>query len=105
MLLVPKERCIAKPETYAQRAERRTAEISGLKQALSVLEDETALVQKRKKGGANALCDTEGSPAGLCFSAHELQLQVRFVCLFARVSTEHKRPQGADRTPTVVNRE
>jgi len=46
-----KERCIAKPETYAQRAERRTAEISGLKQALSVLEDETALVQKRKKGG------------------------------------------------------
>jgi len=46
-----KDRCIAKPETYSERAERRSAEIQGLKQALSVLEDEVALVQKRRKGG------------------------------------------------------
>merc|ERR550532_815269 len=37
-----KERCIAKPESYEERKGRREAEISGLKQALSILEDETA---------------------------------------------------------------
>jgi len=46
-----KDRCIAKPETYAERARRRQAEIAGLKQALAILEDETAFVQRRKKGG------------------------------------------------------
>jgi len=45
-----KERCIAKPETYAERKARREAEIAGLKEALSVLENETAFVQHRKKG-------------------------------------------------------
>merc|ERR1719393_982423 len=44
-----KDRCIAKPETYAVRTARRAAEIEGLKQALSILEDETALVQQRKR--------------------------------------------------------
>merc|ERR1719159_1055302 len=34
-----KERCIAKAETYQERKEKREAEIAGLKQALSVLED------------------------------------------------------------------
>jgi len=45
-----KERCIAKPETYETRKARRAAEIQGLKQALEILDSETAFVQ-RKKGG------------------------------------------------------
>merc|ERR1712203_245467 len=46
-----KERCIAKPETYEERQRRRAAEIAGLKEALSILNDETAFVQRRKRGG------------------------------------------------------
>jgi len=46
-----KDRCIAKPETYATRKARREAEITGLKEALAILEDETAFVQRGKKGG------------------------------------------------------
>merc|ERR1711920_64005 len=42
-----KDRCIAKPETYADRKARREAEIQGLKDALAVLENETAFVQKK----------------------------------------------------------
>jgi chromosome segregation ATPase len=45
-----KDRCIAKAETYESRKGRRTAEIEGLKQALTILEDETALVQRGKHG-------------------------------------------------------
>ena len=41
-----KGRCVAKAETYSERKERRAAEISGLKEALTVLENETALIQK-----------------------------------------------------------
>merc|ERR1719335_1535951 len=44
-----KERCIAKPETYEERKDRREAEISGLKEALSILNGQ-ALVQRRKNG-------------------------------------------------------
>jgi len=44
-----KGRCIAKPETYEERKRRREAEISGLKEALSILNGE-ALVQRKKRG-------------------------------------------------------
>jgi len=41
------EECIAKAETYEARKERRTAEIAGLKEALEILDSETALVQRK----------------------------------------------------------
>jgi len=39
--------CTEKAETYGDRKEHREAEIAGLKEALQILETETALVQKR----------------------------------------------------------
>merc|ERR1719321_68975 len=46
-----KARCIAKPETYEERKARREAEIEGLKQALNILENETAFVQHKHRAG------------------------------------------------------
>merc|ERR1719469_1581648 len=40
-------RCIAKAETHAARSARYIAEIAGLKEALTILENETALLQSK----------------------------------------------------------
>jgi len=42
------ERCIAKPETYEDRKARRESEIAGLKEALNILQSETALIQRKR---------------------------------------------------------
>merc|ERR1719478_658523 len=39
--------CIAKPETYSERKGRREAEIAGLKEALSILNGEAVLLQRK----------------------------------------------------------
>merc|ERR1719174_1970684 len=41
--------CVAKAEPYAERKARRESEIAGLKEALEILESETALVQTTSK--------------------------------------------------------
>jgi hypothetical protein len=43
-----KGRCIAKPESYEERKARREAEVNGLKEALTILENETAFMQRGK---------------------------------------------------------
>merc|ERR1719468_89510 len=45
------EECIAKPESYAERASRREAELAGLKEALTILNSETAFIQRRALRG------------------------------------------------------
>jgi len=44
------DRCVAKPESYEDRKARREAEINGLKEALNILESETAFVQRKARG-------------------------------------------------------
>merc|ERR1712157_553282 len=54
-----KERCIAKPETYEERKRRREAEINGLKEALSVLKEETAFMQRKHRGSFRGALSAE----------------------------------------------
>mmetsp|Transcript_19436 Transcript_19436/g.37435 ORF Transcript_19436/g.37435 Transcript_19436/m.37435 type:complete len:686 (+) Transcript_19436:82-2139(+) len=44
------KQCIAKAESYAERSARRQAEIAGLREALKILEEETALLQRNAHG-------------------------------------------------------
>merc|ERR1719247_3742398 len=44
----------AKAETYAERKERREAEIAGLKEGLAILENEAALIQTRSRRNLRA---------------------------------------------------
>merc|ERR1711957_1144332 len=41
-------KCIAKPESYADKTAARAAEIAGLKEALEILEGQSALLQTRR---------------------------------------------------------
>merc|ERR1719507_1098570 len=43
------DRCIAKPESYEERVARREAELAGLKEALSILENETSFLQQKSR--------------------------------------------------------
>jgi len=45
-----KDKCVAKPETYEERKKRRDAEITGLKEALEILKNEAALMQRKRRG-------------------------------------------------------
>merc|ERR1711862_339487 len=42
-----KEKCVAKPESYAEKKARREAEIAGLKDAMEILDNEAAFVQRQ----------------------------------------------------------
>merc|ERR1719163_1732000 len=44
-----KEECVAKVDPYEERKARREAEIAGLKEALEILESESALIQRSTK--------------------------------------------------------
>mmetsp|Transcript_43684 Transcript_43684/g.81564 ORF Transcript_43684/g.81564 Transcript_43684/m.81564 type:complete len:682 (+) Transcript_43684:90-2135(+) len=41
-----KDMCVAKPDTYSQRKARREAELAGLKEALTILDGESSLIQR-----------------------------------------------------------
>jgi len=43
------DKCVAKAESYSDRAAAREAEIAGLKEALTILEDQAVLLQRSKR--------------------------------------------------------
>merc|ERR1712117_184571 len=43
------DRCIAKPESYEERVRRREAELAGLREGLSILENETSFLQQKSR--------------------------------------------------------
>jgi len=53
------DRCVAKPEPYEERKQRREQEIAGLKEALSILESEIALVQRGPGRSAQAFLSVD----------------------------------------------
>jgi len=55
------DRCVAKPEPYEERAKRRQEEIDGLKEALSTLENEAALVQKKRSSKRHSKHNMRGA--------------------------------------------
>merc|ERR1719468_77260 len=50
-----KDRCVAKPGTYEERMARRAAEVKGLKQAVSILDDEGSLLQRKRRSFRGSL--------------------------------------------------
>jgi len=49
------ERCVAKADAYDTRKARREAEIQGLRDALSIIEGQSAFVQRRNKRGLHSV--------------------------------------------------
>jgi hypothetical protein len=61
-----KGRCIAKPESYADRVQRREAEIAGLKEALSILDGQAVLLQRSTLRGTQKHIQTKAAQCGAC---------------------------------------
>ena len=76
------EQCIAKAEAYSERVRRRDAEIAGLKQALGVLENEAAFLQRKEghqklRGGLR--CYEGENGFGLLFISRDMGVQTKAI--------------------------